>query len=83
MYTQLCYTKFEDGNSCNGYITSNVNVDVDGRIDPSSPGLDHPIQWIHDGGRKGIVYDSMDNHAYRLNESWDSTIAFVQSLLYI
>jgi hypothetical protein len=32
IYTQLCYTVFEDGNLCNGYITTNVNVDADGKL---------------------------------------------------
>jgi hypothetical protein len=69
LYTQLCFTTFEDGSLRNGCITSNVNVDSIGRIDPGSAGLGNPIQWTHDGDRKGIVYDPVDNRAYRLNAS--------------
>jgi hypothetical protein len=35
---------FEDGNLCNDYITTNVNVGTDGTIDPTSAGLTRPIQ---------------------------------------
>jgi hypothetical protein len=81
MYTQLRFTTFDDSILRNGYISSNVNADSIGRIDPASTGMDKPIQWTHDGDRQGIVYDPVDKCAYRLNASWDSTIAFVQSLL--
>jgi len=80
MYTQACFLRFDDGELRNGYISSNVDVDEGGTIDPKSPGLDHPIQWVHNGDKKGIVYDSVNNHIYRLNGSWDSTLSFIQSL---
>jgi hypothetical protein len=83
MLTQLCYTTFIDGILRNGYISCKANIDAEGRTDPTSPGLDHPIQWLHDGERQGIVYDADNNHAYRLNASYQSTLAFVESLLNI
>jgi hypothetical protein len=81
LYTQLCFTTFEDGIVRNGYITSMVIVDEKGDIDSRNTDLENPIHRVHDGNRKGIIYGPMDHRAYRLNASWDSTMSFVQSLL--
>jgi hypothetical protein len=43
LYTQLCFTTFEDGNLRNAYIPSNVKVDPMNNIDSSRPGLGNPI----------------------------------------
>jgi hypothetical protein len=80
-YIQLCFTSFQGDVECNDYITCASEVDEMGNIDPTSPELARPIQWVHDVDRKCIADDLVDHQAYCLNASWESTVKFVQSLL--